>query len=131
MLRECRRILAADGCLLLSTPLWPISTGAYVYFWSRIRKRPTLDNLDEWDPQHERRYRFENLVKEVVASGFAVERVVPLFGSATSLTLYVVEPLVRRLSGRPVRLAHRLTAADRLLRPCDHASVVALVCRRA
>jgi SAM-dependent methyltransferase len=129
VLRECHRILAPEGLLLLSAPLWPISRAAYLYFWGVIRKRPTLGNLSEWDPQHERRYRLPELVRDVVSAKFAVERVVPLFGSASTLMLYVVEPLVGRLSGRPVRLADRLAAVDRVLRPCDHASAVALVCR--
>lgn len=131
VLGECRRVLAPDGRLLLSTPLWPLSRAAHLYFWARTRQRPSPANLHVWDPQHERRYRLADLLDEVAGAGFRVERTVPLFGSASSLALYVVEPGVARVTGRSPRLAHLAVGVDRMIAPLDHPSAVALVCRPA
>lgn len=128
VLAECRRVLAPDGVLLLSTPLWPLATVEHLYHWRRIGQRPTLANLRRWDPTHERRYALDDLLAEVRAARLSVRRVVPLFRSATTAAVYVVEPLVARVTRRQPRWAQRLTGADRLLGAIDRASAVALVC---
>lgn len=130
VLSECRRVLAAEGRLLLSTPLWPLARAELLYHWARIRQRPTLANIALWDPHHERRYRLVQLVDEVHAAGFEIEETVPLFGSASTAALYGLEPLVARLGRTRPRIAQHLTAIDLLLRPIDAASGVAMVCRR-
>lgn len=129
VLAECRRIVAPDGRLLISVPLWPIARSTYALFRRRMGgDRPTLDNIAVWDPEHERRFDLDDLLARVRNARFALVEEVPLFGSATSAAYYVVEPRLARLTGRPVRLAHRLTGVDRLLRPLDRSSAVALVC---
>lgn len=129
VLAECRRVLASGGVFLLSTPLWPIARAESLYFWLRFRTRPTLANLDVWDKLHERRYSLDDLSAQVRRAGFIIEEIHPLFGSASTLVLYVVEPLLAKLgAGRP-RLAHLVTGIDRVIRPLDHSSNVALVCR--
>lgn len=128
VLAECWRVLRDDGVLLMSVPTWPLSTSERLYHWRRLGERPTLDNLSRWDPNHERRYRLDDLVSEVVCAGFVVNEVAPLFGSASSALLYGLEPLVARFSGRQPRLAQRVSVVDRMLRPIDHSSAVALVC---
>lgn len=128
VLAECRRVLHADGKLLLSTPLWPLAHAENLYHWLRIRQRPRIDNIALWDPNHERRYRLDDLVAEVRSAGFSVDETTLLFGSGSTAALYFVEPLVARISGWRLKVAHRMTVADRLLRPFDHASGAALVC---
>lgn len=128
VLDECRRVLADDGRLLLSVPLWPLAHAENLYHWLRIRQRPQLANISLWDPNHERRYALDSLLADVRAAGFAVDQTTPLFGSASTAALYVFEPVVARLSGWRPRLAQRMTAADSLIRRLDHSSGVALVC---
>lgn len=128
VLGECRRIVAPGGRLLLSVPLWPIARATYALFWRRMGQRPTLDNISEWDPEHERRFDLDDLLGRVTAAGFVVAENVPLFGSASSAAYYVAEPRLARLMKRPVRLAHRLTGVDRLLRGVDRSSAAALIC---
>ena len=128
VLGECRRVLAADGVFLMSTPLWPVSTAEYAYHWRRMKERPSLENLAKWDPNHERRYDLHHLQAEVRAAGFAIQEVIPLFRSVTSSFLYVVEPLAARVTGRHPRWAQRFTGVDRLLGRADHPSSVALAC---
>jgi hypothetical protein len=43
----------------------------------------------------------------------------------------VLEPMLGRMLRRPVRLAHRLTAVDRVLRRLDRNSGVAVICHPA
>jgi SAM-dependent methyltransferase len=129
VLEECRRVLTADGLLLLSTPLWPLARAEAAYHALRIRQRPTLQNISRWDPNHERRYDLKDLVAHTEAAGFRVEQVVPLFGSGSTAMMYFVEPVIARATGGPSRLAQRMTAVDRLLGPVDHPSGAALVCR--
>lgn len=130
VLGECRRVLAPGGTLLLSTPLWPLAHAELLYHWARIRARPTLANIAAWDPHHERRYHLPDLLGQVRAAGFEIDQTVPVFGSASTAALYLLEPLVVRF-GRPrPRIAQRLVGIDRFLQPVDKASGVALVCRR-
>lgn len=131
VLNECRRIVRRDGVVLLSTPVWPIARAEELYFWRKIHQRPTLANISLWDPQHERRFELRHLLALVAHARLEVVEVIPLFGSASTAGLYVVEPLLQRALRRPVRLAHRLTGLDRVLRPVDHNSAVALICRPA
>lgn len=129
VLAQCRRAVAPEGRVLLSAPLWPIAPVALAVFWRRIRRRPALENMALWDPEHERRFARDELVARTEAAGFVVDEEVPLFGSASSTALYVVEPLLERLLRRRVRLAHLVTGLDRLIRRMDRASATALVCR--
>lgn len=129
VLLECRRILVPQGRLLLSTPLWPIAPAAWLYFWRRIRERPTLANMDRWDPQHERRFLLQELQARVRAAGLEIEHEIPLFGSASSAAFYLGEPVAARITGRTIPLAHRLTEVDRLFRAVDRPSSMAMICR--
>lgn len=131
VLGEARRIMERDGSLLLSTPVWPIAHAEQLFYWRRIRQRPTLENIALWDPQHERRFDLQSLLSDLRRARFSVEEVVPLFGSASTAGIYVLEPMLGRMLRRPVRLAHRLTAVDRVLRQLDRSSGVAVICRPA
>lgn len=129
VLGEARRIMDRDGSLLLSTPVWPIAFAEELFFWRKMRQRPTLENIALWDPQHERRFDLQSLLSDLRRARFSVEEVVPLFGSASTAGIYVLEPVLGRVLRRPVRLAHRLATVDRVLRRVDRSSGVAVICR--
>ena len=114
-LLECRRVCASGGTLLLSVPLWPLSRAEWLQHRRRIGTAPTLSNLRDWDPNHERRYSRDDVVRLVDSAGWDVERVIPLFGEATSAAVYWVEPQIAKRTGREVTIAQHLTVLDRVL----------------
>jgi SAM-dependent methyltransferase len=114
-LLEARRVCVRGGALLLSVPLWPLSRAEWLHHRRRIGTAPTMDNLREWDPNHERRYPRAEVVRLVEAAGWDVERVVPLFGEASSTAVYLVEPQIAKRTGREVTIAQHLQPLDRLL----------------
>jgi len=113
-LLEVRRVCVGGGTFLLSVPLWPLSRSEWLHHRRRIGAAPTLENLRDWDPNHERRYSREAIVKLVQAAGWDVERVVPLFGEASSTAVYWVEPQIANRTGHEVSIAQRLRPLDRL-----------------
>lgn len=127
-LLECRRVCAADGTLLMSVPLWPLSRAEWWYHRRRVGAVPTMENLRDWDPNHERRYSRAEIVRLVVAAGWDVERVVPLFGEASSTAVYWVEPQIAKRIGRDLTIAQHLRGLDRLLG--RRSSGVAIIARR-
>lgn len=114
-LLEVRRVCVRGGILLLSVPLWPLSRAEWLHHRRRIGAAPTMDNLPDWDPNHERRYSRAEVVRLVAAAGWDVERVVPLFGEASSTAVYWVEPQIAKRTGREVTIAQHLRPLDRLL----------------
>jgi SAM-dependent methyltransferase len=114
-LLESRRVCAPGGTFLLSVPRWPVSRAEWLHHRRRIGAAPTMDNLRDWDPNHERRYSREEIVRLVEAAGWDLERVVPLFGEASSTAVYWVEPQIAKWTGREVTIAQRLGLLDPLL----------------
>jgi SAM-dependent methyltransferase len=127
-LLECRRVCVPGGTFLLSVPLWPLSRAEWAFHRRRLGTAPTLDNLREWDPNHERRYARPEIVGLVEAAGWDIERVLPLFGEASSTAVYWVEPQVAKRTGREVMIAPRLGWLDRLLG--RRSSGVAVIARK-
>jgi SAM-dependent methyltransferase len=114
-LLECRRVCVAGGTFLMSVPLWPLSRVEWWYHRRRIGAVPTMENLRDWDPNHERRYSRAEIVRLVEAAGWDVERVVPLFGEASSTAVYWAEPQIAKRTGRDVAIAQHLHPLDRLV----------------
>lgn len=114
-LLESRRVCVPGGTFLLSVPLWPLSRAEWLYHRRRIRAAPSLANLREWDPNHERRYSRAEILRSVRDAGWTIERVVPLFGEASSAAVYWVEPQVAKRTGREIAMAQHLRPLDRLL----------------
>jgi len=127
-LLEVRRVCVTGGTFLLSVPLWPLSRAEWAHHRRRIGAAPTMDNLREWDPNHERRYARAEVVRLVEAAGWDIERVVPLFGEASSAAVYWVEPQIAKRTGREVTIAQHLRPLDRLLG--RRSSGVAVIARR-
>jgi SAM-dependent methyltransferase len=100
-LSECRRVVAANGKLLLTVPAWPLSRAEHVYHRRRIRAAPTLENLRDWDPHHERRYDQDQLLAELQAARWKPLQVQPLFGDMTTFLMYFLEPRLGRWMRRP------------------------------
>jgi SAM-dependent methyltransferase len=114
-LLECRRVCVAGGTFLMSVPLWPLSRVEWWYHRRQIGAVPTMENLRDWDPNHERRYSRAEIVRSVEAAGWDVEHVVPLFGEASSAAVYWLEPQIAKRIGRDVTIAHHLHPLDRLM----------------
>lgn len=74
-----------------------------------------MESLRDWDPNHERRYSRAEIVRLVKAAGWDVERVVPLFGEASSTAVYWVEPQIAKRIGREVTIAQHLHLLDRIV----------------
>lgn len=123
-LDECRRVLRPGGQLLLSVPTWPIARTEAARHRRSTGRRPTLQNLPEWDPNHERRYGVAELRSLVVGSGWRVVEEVPQFGELACLGLYWLEPIAHRLLGRSPALTPRLHRLDRLGRHSGVAMVL-------
>jgi SAM-dependent methyltransferase len=102
-LDECRRVLKADGMLLVAVPNRETS-------WRKGLRRMGLPSFS--DPDHKVEYTREELAHELRASGFAVERILPVVYDAPwyglidalggiSLSLY------RRLASWKRRMAQK------------------------
>jgi SAM-dependent methyltransferase len=128
-LLECRRIASPDAKLLLSVPMFPLAPAEALYHRLRIGEWPTEANLTRWDPEHERRYRLEELLAQLDATGWEPLEMVPLFGSLTTALLYFAEPAWAKLVGRRSALAHYGAAPDRLWSRLDRHSDLAVICR--
>jgi SAM-dependent methyltransferase len=114
-LLESRHVCAPGGTFLLSVPLWPLSRSEWLHHRWRIGAAPTMGNLRDWDPNHERRYSRAEIVRVVEAAGWDVERVIPLFGEASSTAVYWVEPQIAKRIRREVTIAQHLHRLDRLV----------------
>jgi SAM-dependent methyltransferase len=115
VVRECGRICQPGGTFLLSVPHWPLSFAEWLHHFVHIHERPTLGNIHRWDPNHERRYAAGDLVELLEQTGWDVREVVPLFGEATSLGMYWLEPIAARTIRYRKAFAQGLGSADRFL----------------
>ncbi len=130
-LAECRRIARPDASLLLSVPTLPLAPPEALVARRRIGEWPTADNLDRWDPHHERRYDPDDLLAQLSRAGWVAAQVIPLFGTATTALLCIGEPVSHILFGRRIPLAHYGDRLDRLWSRFDRHSSVAVICRPA
>jgi len=96
-LRELHRVLRPGAFLWLSVPAWPLSAMERILRAIRSRCWPTLTNLARWDFPHERRYESGVLEKTLEPFGFEIMAVRTWSKSASALSQYLINPLLRRL----------------------------------
>ena len=128
-LAECRRIARPDARLLLSVPMLPLAPAEALYHRMQIGEWPSEANLEQWDPEHERRYRLDDLLAQLSEAGWIPMDVVPLFGSATTALLFFGESAMEKVVGRRFQLAHYGAGLDRLWSRLDRHSDMAVICR--
>jgi hypothetical protein len=87
--------------------------------------------LAQWDPEHERRYRLDDRLAQLFTAGWEPIDLVPMFGSATTASLYFCQPAMEKLVGWRPQLAHDGMALDLLWSGLDRQSDIAVICRLA
>lgn len=130
-LAECHRIARDDAHLLLSVPVLPLALPEALFHRLRIGEWPSSANLRKWDPEHERRYKDDELVAQLKASGWEPIKLIPLFGFAASALMYFGESAADHIVGRRIALAQIGSYCDRLWWPATRHSGLAAICRRS
>ncbi len=124
-LRELHRVLRPGAFLWVSVPAWPLSAMERILRAIRSRCWPTLTNLARWDFPHERRYESGVLERTLEPFGFELVGVHKWSKSASALSQYLLNPLLRRVRLPVVDLG----ALDKLL-PFDKASNQVMLARK-
>lgn len=113
-LEEIGRVTTVDAHLMISVPNWPLSTAEYLYHRRKIGKHPTLENLREWDPNHERRYTDTELDEVMRRAGWTAVSTTHMFGNVSSAAMYWIQPALRHYFGVKAHIGPRAATLDKV-----------------
>ena len=96
-LEECRRVLRGRGTLIATVPTVPLALPEKLFRRLKFGVWPGKAPVPMWDPEHERRFRRDELDATIHEAGFVIDARTPLFGAASTTAMYFLQP---RLSAR-------------------------------
>lgn len=129
---ECLRVTAPGGRMVATIPTMPLAAPERRFHENRIGEPPTIQNLQRWDPLHERRPLMEESRSLFERAGWQLVEQRRIFGPVATWSLYHLEPAVNRRLNRwnrrlPPGVIRALAMLDRFSR---QGSVCFLVARR-
>jgi SAM-dependent methyltransferase len=130
-LRECHHALRRGGQIIVTVPTVPIAASEAVYRRIRYGVWPHHPGpVERWDPEHERRFDPDEICRLLRDAGFEPTQRTRMFGSASTLAVYLVSPRLPARWRDVVLHAPTLHTLDQLLRPFGYSSVLVVADRR-